>query len=147
VIDRLSAAGCAKILIVADSAHCDVTQELMKLTQFKPVDFSGRFDLSQLASLFERCSLVISNDSGPVHLSVAVKTPVIAIFGRNQPGLSPTRWGPLGPLDTVLHKKTDCETCLAHACENQFKCLEAVTVEEVLGHARRILSEKHVFKV
>jgi heptosyltransferase-2 len=139
VIDGLAARQGVKVLIIADTQHRNISEELLSLTQSMPLDFSGRFDLSGLASLFKRCRLVISNDSGPVHMAVAVKTPVISIFGRNQPGLSPRRWGPLGPADIFLHKKTECEPCLAHACTNSFKCLEAISVEEVLAHAERIL--------
>ena len=143
VIDRLmSAYPYLKVLIITDSIQRPIAEELLSLTESKPIDVSGRFNLSQLASLFKRCALVISNDSGPVHLSVAVGTPVISIFGRNQPGLGPRRWGPLGKSDVVLHKKTECAPCLAHACQQDFKCLEAVSVEEVLSVAARILKEQ-----
>ncbi|MFH1691405.1 MAG: lipopolysaccharide heptosyltransferase II [Candidatus Omnitrophota bacterium] len=141
MVDRLTVSYHAKIVIVADAAHQDISGQLMRITQCKPIDLSGKLSLSQLASLFKRCALVISNDSGPVHLAVAVGTSVISIFGRNQPGLGPLRWGPLGDSSVVIHKKTDCLSCLAHACENQFKCLEAISVEEVLEHAKRLLRE------
>ena len=111
------------------------------MTHVSVVDFTGTFDLSQLASLFKRCCLVVSNDSGPVHLAVAVHTPVIAIFGRNQAGLSPERWGPLGPRDVIVHKKTQCDPCLAHACTRGFLCLEAVSVDEIFRHAQRIIKD------
>ena len=139
VIDRLQSIPKLKVLISADSAHAHLSEELLSLTKSMPLDFSGRFDLSCLASLFKRVKLVISNDSGPVHLAVAVGTPVISIFGRNQPGLGPKRWGPLGERDIVLHKKTGCEPCLAHACLNNFKCLEGTSVEEVVSAALKIL--------
>lgn len=142
VIDHLIESYRVKVLIVADEPHRSLSEELLSLTKTRPMDFTGRFNLSQLASLFKRCVLVISNDSGPVHISVAVGTPVIAIFGRNQPGLSPLRWGPLGPSDAILHKKTDCAPCLAHACTRHFKCLEAISVEEVLEHVERLLSKR-----
>ncbi len=139
LIDRLGQLPGVRVAVVAQAAHRAVTQELLAMTRVSVIDFTGAFDLSQLASLFKRCRLVVSNDSGPVHLAVAVRTPVIAIFGRNQPGLSPERWGPLGPRDVVVHKKTDCDPCLAHACTRGFQCLEAVSVDEVFKHAHRIL--------
>jgi lipopolysaccharide heptosyltransferase II len=144
VIDRLQTQFRVRALIVADAPHRDLAGDLLVLTQTRPVDLSGRFTLSELASLFKKCRLVISNDSGPVHLAVAVKTPVISIFGRNQPGLSPRRWGPLGPWDVFLHKQTGCSPCLAHACTNHFKCLEAISADEVLGHAQRLLKKQEI---
>lgn len=141
LVDRLTASCHVKIVLVADVAHQEICRQLMSMARCKPLDLSGKFSLSQLASLFRRCALVISNDSGPVHLAVAVGTPVISIFGRNQPGLGPLRWGPLGESDVVMHKKTDCLVCLAHDCLNHFKCLEAISVEEVVEHAQRLLHE------
>ncbi len=137
--DRLAVLYHAKIVVVADSAHHGISQEMLALARYKPIDFSGQLSLSHLASLFRRCVLVVSNDSGPVHLAVAVGTAVISIFGRNQPGLGPKRWGPLGESSAALYKETDCLSCLAHACRNHFKCLEAISVDDVLEQAARLL--------
>jgi ADP-heptose:LPS heptosyltransferase len=94
----------------------------------------GSLDVGQLAALLKKSKLFISNDSGPVHVAVAVKTPVVDIFGRSQSGLSPTRWGPTGPQDIVVHKDTGCkDLCLAHDCKKGFECLVAISVEEVLS--------------
>ncbi len=138
-IDRLSAIHRVKVAIIGDSIHRSIVGDVVKAAKTGPLDFCGKFNLIQLASFLKRCALVISNDSGPVHLSAAVKTPVISLFGRNQPGLSPTRWRPLGESNVFLHKKTNCAPCLAHECVNQFKCLEAISVEEVLAHAATLL--------
>src|SRR6185295_10383934 len=58
--------------------------------------------LGQLASLLARCRLLISNDSGPVHVAAAVNTPVVSIFTRNQPGINPERWAPLAPRSRAV---------------------------------------------
>ncbi len=141
LIDRLGQLSGVRVAVVAQAAHRAVTQELVSMVRVSVIDFTGVFDLSQLASLFKRCRLVVSNDSGPMHLAVAVHTPVIAIFGRNQPGLSPKRWGPLGPRDVIVHKKMDCDPCLAHACTRGFRCLEAISVDEIFRHAQKILRD------
>ncbi|MCM8797206.1 MAG: hypothetical protein NC923_04935, partial [Candidatus Omnitrophica bacterium] len=70
---------------------------------------------------------------------VAVGTPVISIFGRNQPGLSPRRWGPLRGKSVFLHKQVGCIECLAHNCQKEFLCLKAITVDDVLVAADSIL--------
>lgn len=58
----------------------------------------------QLAALLQRCHLFISNDTGPMHLSTAVKTPTIALFG----GSNPTQWGPKWDKHTVIARQ-ECE--------------------------------------
>lgn len=102
-------------------------------------DLSGRLNLSMLGALLQNARLLISNDSGPVHIASAVGTPVISIFGRKQPGLSPTRWRPLGEKAAVVWKDVGCEECLAHRCQIHFLCLDAISVEDVLKEAERFL--------
>jgi len=99
----------------------------------------GKTSVSQLASILKRCTLFISNDSGPVHIASALGTPVISIFGRKQAGLSPKRWGPLGKRDKYLHKDVGCLQCLAHNCIKEFACLKAITVDDVVFAAESIL--------
>lgn len=102
-------------------------------------DLTGKLRIGELAEILSRSKLFISNDSGPVHVAVAMGTPVISIFGRKDPGLSPKRWGPLGTRDAVLHKDVGCVKCLAHNCGIGFKCLDAVTVGDVVKAAEKIL--------
>ncbi|MCK4249770.1 MAG: glycosyltransferase family 9 protein [Candidatus Omnitrophica bacterium] len=97
--------------------------------------------LGKLAWLFKKSKLLVSNDSGPVHIAAAVGTPVISIFGRNLAGLGPARWAPLGNNNIILHNPNNCVPCRAHNCPNNFACLEAVTVDDVLKAVGEILKK------
>ena len=103
-------------------------------------DLSGKLSLGMLGWFLKRARLLISNDSGPVHVARAVGTPVISIFGRNLSGLSPKRWGPLGDGGVVVHKEVACPVCLAHRCRINFLCLDVVSVEDVFRSASEILA-------
>ncbi|MDD3295971.1 MAG: glycosyltransferase family 9 protein [Candidatus Omnitrophica bacterium] len=103
------------------------------------VDLRGKLNLAELGALLERASLLISNDTGPVHIAAALKIPVISIFGRNDPGLSPLRWRPLGKNSYYLHKDVGCKKCLAHNCDKNFLCLQSIAVEEVFELAIKFL--------
>ncbi len=127
-----------KVLILAGAKDIKIAEKVSSLLGDLAVDFSGKTDLRQLAALLWRVQLFLSNDSGPVHVASAVGTPVISIFGRNQKGLSPRRWGPVGPLDRVLHKEVGCVKCLAHRCQKGFLCLQAIEVSDVLEAASSI---------
>lgn len=122
----------AKILIVSGPEDVKKTKGLAASLKKDVIDASGKTSVGQLAWLLRKAVVFISNDSGPVHIATAVGTPVIAIFGRAQPGLSPRRWGPLGERDIFLHKDVGCEICLAHNCEKEFACLKAIEVKDVL---------------
>ena len=128
---------CAQYLKGLTPNPCVICNEKIKFG--KLLEKAKSLGASHVASVLRRVSLFVSNDSGPVHIACAVGTPVIAIFGRSDRGLSPQRWGPTGKRDVVLHKDVGCIECLAHNCKKGFKCLEAITVDEVLAAAAKIL--------
>lgn len=127
-----------KIVVVTGRAESVYADELMSK---RPdlIDLRGKLTISELGALLKRSSLLISNDSGPVHLAASIGIPVISLFSRNDPGLSPERWRPLGENSYYLHKKTDCSLCKAHNCGRGFLCLRKITPEEVFDLALSIL--------
>lgn len=137
--DTLSAKYSCGVVIVGGEGTEEFSHAVISRMKKKAVDLTGTLRVGELAELLMRASLFISNDSGPVHVAAAVGTPVIAIFGRSDAGLSPKRWGPLGEKDQVLHKNVGCEKCLAHNCDKDYACLRAITVEEVVQAACNIL--------
>ncbi|MBU0548539.1 MAG: glycosyltransferase family 9 protein [Candidatus Omnitrophica bacterium] len=76
----------------------------------------NKTSLVELAALLKRCSLLVSGDSGPVHLAASVGTPVIALFRNDLPGKTARRWGPWGEGHVVIEKGN----------------LENISVEEVV---------------
>jgi heptosyltransferase-2 len=130
-----------KTLIISGPKDISLAQNVIKNMRHTAINLAGKTSVSQLASVLKRCHLFISNDSGPVHIASSVGTPVISIFGRNQKGLSPRRWGPLGKKDRIIHKEVGCIECLAHNCKKQFACLKAITVDDVLKVADEVLSQ------
>jgi lipopolysaccharide heptosyltransferase II len=123
-----------KIVIAGGIGEKDIfcADAMRRFMHNEAVSIAGKLNLRTLAALIKRSILFISNDSGPVHIAVAVGAPVIDIFGRAQPGLSPLRWGPLGANDIVMHKDVGCkDRCLAHNCTKIFACLRAISVDDV----------------
>ncbi len=78
-------------------------------------DLIGRLTLRQLAGLLQRSRLLLSNDSGPVHLAAAVGTPTVVLFGTTDPATGPRRWGPWGAGHAVISQPS----------------MDAITIEEV----------------
>ncbi len=137
VADQLSRDYGVLPVIVGEGAgalHAAQMQELMKE---KSLSLAGQLNLGMLGWLLKGARLLVSNDSGPVHIASAVGTPVISIFGRNKPGLSATRWRPLSENSSFLQKDVGCVECLAHRCQIDFKCLKELKVDDVLEEARK----------
>ncbi len=119
----------------ADSVRSEKVRALMK---HKPHDLTGKLTIGMLGACLKDARLLVSNDSGPVHIAVACATPVVSIFGRNEPGLNARRWGPLGEKSAVAQKDVGCYFCLAHRCRIGFLCLQALGVEDVLDQVRHL---------
>jgi len=137
--EKLAGKYKARIVIVSDKTNREYADTMAKAMKHEPINLAARTSVGELAVLLSKVDLFISNDSGPVHIACAVGTPVISIFGRKDSGLSPRRWGPTGEKSITLHKDAGCKVCLAHNCTLGFKCLEAITVDEVYNAARSLL--------
>ena len=139
VADALAARGF-KIIVLAGPDELDqlTARSVMDVMKAPAMDLIGKAGIPETASLFRKCSLVISADTGPMHIAAAVGVGLIAIFGRNQPGISPKRWGPVNSNSVVLHKDIGCTDCLAHDCIKGFACLAAISVADVLAAADRL---------
>jgi lipopolysaccharide heptosyltransferase II len=91
------------------------------------VNLAGKTNLRQLTALIERASLVISNDSGPMHIAAALGRPLVALFGPT----NPTRTGPYQREESVVRLDIPCSPCYARKCLHQ-SCLRWLNVDAVL---------------
>ncbi len=139
IADDLASKRDVKIVIVGAPADRPAASAVVQAMRSAAVDLTGTTTVDDVAAIAKRSRLFISNDSGPVHIACAVGAPVISIFGRADRGLSPRRWGPRGSSAVAIHKDAGCVTCLAHRCRSGYRCLEAVTVSDVMAAADRLL--------
>lgn len=96
LIEQLAGRHPARILLIGAKEITGIARRIISLTQVPVLDLTGKTTVGQLAGLLKRCNLLISNDSGPVHIAAGAGTPCVSIFTRNQPGINPQRWQPLG---------------------------------------------------
>lgn len=127
------------VAVLGSGGEREVTASVIKESASEAIDLGGILDLKGLAALLSRASLYIGNDNGPMHMAAALGVPVIAVFGRNIPGVGPVRWGPWGEKHTVFHKDPGCDPCYDTKCPYNFKCLDNIGVEEVLEAAKDIM--------
>jgi heptosyltransferase I len=105
------------------------------------IDLAGMTSLSELAALISRSIISITNDSGPLHLAVALDRAVIGIFGPTDP-----IWiGPYQRTDAVLHADLDCSPCYLRKlkqCPHGHACMRSVSPLAVIERAENILSAR-----
>lgn len=103
----------------------------------RAISMAGRTRLVEMGSWLASMDLVIGNDSGPIHMAVAVGVPVVAVFGPTDP----RRTGPYGSAHRTLVADTTCRPCYRRTCQYAAaQCLEAVTAEQVLTAAGEMLA-------
>lgn len=93
-----------KIIVIGGREEAAQAQELFADFAERLINLAGQTTLRQLAALLKKCRLLISGDSGPVHLACAVGTPVITLFRNDIPGKNARRWGPWGKGNIVIEK-------------------------------------------
>jgi lipopolysaccharide heptosyltransferase II len=88
----------------------------------------GQTTLEQLIDELRLCRLLLTNDTGTMHLATLLGVPVVAIFGSTEPRLT----GPLGARHTILRHHVECSPCFLRKCPIDFRCMKAITVQEVV---------------
>jgi ADP-heptose:LPS heptosyltransferase len=107
------------------------------------IDVAGHLDLLTLAALIERLDLFVTGDTGPMHLAVAVSTPVVAVFGPSDPA----RYAPRGPSDRVVRVDLPCSPCNrirlppARCVGHTPDCLASIGADSVFTAALSVLDE------
>ena len=105
------------------------------------LDVAGQLDLLTLAGIVERMDLLVTGDTGPMHLAVAVGTPVVAVFGPSDPA----RYAPRGPLDCVVRVDLPCSPCNrirlppARCVGHTPDCLATIPIHDVFNAAVSVL--------
>lgn len=127
---------CKKIEVGEN--HCDAAQPRnFSISQL--INLAGKTSLRELCALISECEVLVSNDSGPMHVAYAVGTPLVAIFGSTCPNLT----GPTGEDDIVIKSDLLCSPCFERTCKNKdLKCMHGITSEDVYRGIKKILPDK-----
>ena len=117
------------MVVVGASSEKD-NKEFFSLTNNRVVDLTGKTTLKELAHLTSLSSVVITVDSGPMHIAAAMGVPVVAIFGPT----APWRTGPYGEGHTVIRKELPCSPCFSKICKDKDNiCMKEIEVRDVLS--------------
>jgi lipopolysaccharide heptosyltransferase II len=132
---RLAEETGVRIIVVGTEEDRELARSICQRVGEQALDWTGRTSLVELAALFARSALLLTNDSGPMHLAAALGTPLVAVFGPTDPG----RTGPYSDEAVVVRSAAHCAPCYQRRCSRRV-CLEEVRVEEVVSHVRGVLS-------
>ncbi len=102
------------------------------------VNRMGKTTLDQLINELRECRLLLTNDTGTMHLAALLGVPVVAIFGSTEPRLT----GPLGNGHIILRHHVECSPCFLRECPIDFRCMKAVSTQEAVDAVLSILTKR-----
>lgn len=127
-----------KIVFFGGSMDIELVQDAVKYMQTKPIIATGEFNLQQLAAAMQRCALIVTNDSGPMHVAISQGVPIVAMYGPSIPDL----YGPYTDKAVIVRSNPICHGCeqtgMKHKCEDM-QCMRNLTVEQVIEAGEKML--------
>ncbi len=126
----------ASIFLIGGAAEAEACAAIEKEFKGRIMNLAGKLSLPQLGGVLQAMNLVISNDSGPMHMAASLGTPVLAVFGPTDM----KRTGPYGARHRVMTGRLRCQPCFSKQCKfEDGSCMRTVTPEGVTTMALEML--------
>lgn len=139
LLDRLALEDGCRIALAGDKNDAGEAAKVMALMRTKPFDLTGHTDFAGLCSLVASASMVVTNDSAPLHIADALGIPSVAIFGPTDP----RKYGPRLDRSVVARRPLFCSPCEKAQCRyGSHDCMNELGVDEVYFKARKVLEDE-----
>jgi heptosyltransferase II len=123
-----------EIIFFGDKAGAPLVNEICAGYSERVTNLAGKTTIRQLMSLLRTCDVLLTNDSGPMHIASALGTPLLALFGSTNDRTT----GPYKGAQ-IIHKHVTCSPCYRRECPIDFRCMTSISAEEVYGKLLDIL--------
>lgn len=130
-------------LLVGGPGEAAIGSEIESQMRSKPLNMIGRTSVRQLMALLASVQLVITNDSGPMHMAAAFGRPIVALFGPTDHSTT----SPLSSRFSLVRKETECAPCLKRQCPTDHRCMADISVNDVLQAVEALLKSEEVGNV
>ena len=128
----------ARFAVLGGKDDAPLGEMISQAAPEKVLNLCGATTLPEMIEWVRRCDLLITNDTGPMHVAAALGKPLVALFGPTEP----RRTGPYGQLENVLRLNLPCSPCLSSRCsiENTDECLRALPPALVFERVEKLLA-------
>ena len=137
-VEKISAQSSVRWILLGTPRDATVGDQIAAALGDHCVNRIGQTTLDQLIDELRECRLLLTNDTGTMHLAALLGVPIVAIFGSTEPRLT----GPLGNGHMVLRHHVECSPCFLRECPIDFRCMKAVSVQEVANAVLSILRKQ-----
>lgn len=126
----------ANVVLIGAKDELDVSLEVAEKSKKKPVILTGETSLREAAAVLSLCDLLVTNDTGPAHISAALGTKTLVIFGPTIPKTTQP-WN-----SEIIRKEVECSPCMLRDCPIDHRCMTGISANKVFEIAREKLNEK-----
>lgn len=128
--------GC-EVIFTGSNLDEQIIGDITGMMKTRFLNLAGQTNLKELAYFYSRCKLLVTTDTGPMHMAAAMGCPVVALFGPT----APWRTGPYGKGHKVIRADVECSPCFKKRCDHM-KCMEEITVDKVFEGVREVITER-----
>jgi heptosyltransferase-1 len=135
----------ANIALLGGPGDTEAAEKILKATPSdRVIDLVGKTSIMELCAAIEECDVLISADTGAMHIAAAVGCPVVALFGSTDPNVS----GPYRAENSrIIYKALSCAPCNSRpTCNGAFTCMREIAPAEVVAAANELLMEHGISK-
>jgi heptosyltransferase-2 len=118
----------ARCVLIGGKGEEILAQNIASRMRYEPIVLSGRTSIQELMGVLTRCSVLVTNDTGPMHVAQALGVPVAAVFGATDSDTT----GPHGQSQGIIKSSLRCAPCLLRACPIDHRCMTQVSVDQVV---------------
>jgi heptosyltransferase II len=124
-----------QVAIVGSEGERPIAEQIRQQMKSRTAILNGKTSLETLIGVLAESSLMITNDSGPMHIAAALGVPTVAVFGSTDERVT----SPFGARTRVVKNPVECSPCLLRECPIDHRCMNGVTVEDVCKAARELV--------
>ncbi len=115
-------------VLLGTAADTAIGEQIAGVLDGKCTNLIGKTSLNELITALSECRVLLTNDTGTMHLAAFLEVPTVSIFGSTEPALT----GPLGERHIVLRHHVECSPCFLRECPIDLRCMKAVQVDEAV---------------
>jgi len=138
VAAKISAQSSVQWVLFGTKKDAAIGDQIAAALDDRCVNRIGQTTLDELINKLRECCLLLTNDTGTMHLAALLGVPVVAIFGSTEPRLT----GPLGNGHIILRHHVECSPCFLRECPIDFRCMKTVSTQEVADAVLSILTKR-----
>ncbi len=131
LVDRFG----ARIVLTGGPGEREIGRDIVAAMDSEALNMIGQTSVREMMALLAHSRLLVTNDSGPMHVAAAFSIPIVAVFGPTDH----TTTCPASDNVTIVRKEIDCAPCLLRQCPTDHRCMTEITAAEVVSAATRLL--------